>query len=254
MGPTRASRDPLRQRCGRQTPRLRPFAPASRLRPRCAPPPSPSPRLSSPGATCSTRTPRSRRRRTTTRTRTRSSWPSTGSTTRRADLHNTLQWAFGEMRSDNTSFQFNARDRGGSDLEAIDEFTMSADNNLIASYWSTAYNGIAQTNYVLRSIDGVAFGDEARKERAEGGGPVYAGVAPLPARPALRRRPARARAADGPGRRRRPPARPGRRRSTTRGSSRTSSRRSRSSRGAHADRAAAGSPRGPPGRSSPTST
>ena len=79
------------------------------------------------------------------------------------DLHNTLQWAFGEMRSDNTSFQFNAADRGGSDFEAIDEFTMSADNGAIAGYWNTAYNGIAQANYVLRSIDDVSFGDEARR-------------------------------------------------------------------------------------------
>ena len=78
-------------------------------------------------------------------------------------LYGTLQWAYGEFRSDNTSFQFNPNDRGGSSFEAIDWFLLSADNGNIAGYWNNAYNGIARANFILASIEDVPFQDEAAK-------------------------------------------------------------------------------------------
>lgn len=78
-------------------------------------------------------------------------------------LHNTLQWGFGEFRSDNTSFQFNPADRGGSPFEAIDWFILNADNGNIGAYWSTAYTGIMRSNFILASIEDVTFTDESLK-------------------------------------------------------------------------------------------
>ena len=78
-------------------------------------------------------------------------------------LYGTLQWAYGEFRSDNTSFQFNPNDRGGSPFEAIDWFLLSADNGNIAAYWNNAYNGIARANFILASVEDVPFTDESVK-------------------------------------------------------------------------------------------
>ena len=76
-------------------------------------------------------------------------------------LYGTLQWAYGEFRSDNTSFQFNPDDRGGSDFEAIDWFLLAPDNPNVAAYWNSAYNGIARANFILASVEDVPFEDEA---------------------------------------------------------------------------------------------
>ena len=78
-------------------------------------------------------------------------------------LYATLQWAYGEFRSDNTTFQFNPDDRGGAPFEAIDWFLLSPDSPDIANYWNNAYNGIARANFILASIDDVPFTDEPVK-------------------------------------------------------------------------------------------
>ncbi len=83
-------------------------------------------------------------------------------------LHNTLQWGFGEFRSDNTTFQFNPQDRGGSPFEEIDWFLMNADNGNIASYWDVTYSGIMRANFILNSIDPVPYTDEALKATRKG--------------------------------------------------------------------------------------
>ncbi|PQV48844.1 SusD-like starch-binding protein associating with outer membrane [Jejuia pallidilutea] len=73
---------------------------------------------------------------------------------------NNGQWRFGEFRSDNTSYQRNEADRGGTPTEEIDEFTMNSDNGNISSYWNAWYGGILDCNLVLNNIDNVDFDDE----------------------------------------------------------------------------------------------
>lgn len=70
---------------------------------------------------------------------------------------NNGQWRFGEFRSDNTSYQRNEADRGGSGTEAIDEFTMNSDNGNIGGYWNGLYNAVLACNVVLENIDNVEF-------------------------------------------------------------------------------------------------
>ena len=83
-------------------------------------------------------------------------------------LHDQQQWAFGEFRSDNTSFQYNPGDRGRADFEAIDEFTMTSDNPNILSYWTIAYGGVSRSNQVLTNIEGVTFNDEQEQRTRTG--------------------------------------------------------------------------------------
>ncbi|MEO1054507.1 MAG: RagB/SusD family nutrient uptake outer membrane protein [Bacteroidota bacterium] len=78
-------------------------------------------------------------------------------------LYSGQQWVFGEFRSDNTSFQFNAQDRGGAGLEALDEFIANSSSGNIANYWNTSYQGVFRTTNILESIDQVEFTDEASK-------------------------------------------------------------------------------------------
>jgi len=64
-----------------------------------------------------------------------------------------------EMRSDNTTFQFNEQGRGALHTEQIDEFKESSENNQIEFFWQTSYQGIYQTNVVLDRIESVDYGN-----------------------------------------------------------------------------------------------
>ncbi|HLR32967.1 MAG TPA: RagB/SusD family nutrient uptake outer membrane protein [Fodinibius sp.] len=77
-------------------------------------------------------------------------------------------WAMTEMRSDNTSYQFNVSDRGEQQMEELDEFLITPSNNDIEAVWSNIYSGILQTNMVLGRIGEVEFEDEAREEQFRG--------------------------------------------------------------------------------------
>lgn len=72
-------------------------------------------------------------------------------------------WAMTEMRSDNTTFEYNNEDRGTLQLENMDYFQMTTDNIYLASIWSTIYNSIAQCNGVIGHINDVKYADEAEK-------------------------------------------------------------------------------------------
>ncbi len=78
---------------------------------------------------------------------------------RNRELHNRFQWRFGEMRSDNTSFQ--PRRNGIND---IDEFLLTSGNQQILEYWRTCYAGISRANYVLFNIDNIVFNHEQTRE------------------------------------------------------------------------------------------
>ncbi|WP_083326248.1 RagB/SusD family nutrient uptake outer membrane protein [Hymenobacter coccineus] len=74
------------------------------------------------------------------------------------DLTNLEYWVYGEMRSDNTSFQYNNTDRGQeSQREFVDEFLVSANSESVLSYWQGSYRGISRCNDVLGHIDAVTM-------------------------------------------------------------------------------------------------
>lgn len=73
---------------------------------------------------------------------------------------NNGQWRFGEFRSDNTYYQRNPSDRGGSGTEEIDEFTMNSNNGNISDYWNDWYNGVLSCNIVLQNIEDVPFNSQ----------------------------------------------------------------------------------------------
>lgn len=77
-------------------------------------------------------------------------------------------WAMTEMRSDNTSYQFNVADRGEQQMEELDEFLITPDNNDIEEIWSNIYSGILQCNTVLNRIDEVEFSEQNTKDQFKG--------------------------------------------------------------------------------------
>ncbi len=66
-------------------------------------------------------------------------------------------WAFSEMRSDNTTYQYNTVDLSGSRYEEMDKFIMTTDNDLLNSCWNYSYIGIAKCNSVLYYIEDKDF-------------------------------------------------------------------------------------------------
>jgi hypothetical protein len=63
-------------------------------------------------------------------------------------------WVFSEMRSDNTTFQYNPVDRSGFRFWDLDRFLMTTDNNLVINMWRDSYDGIGKCNTVIaRSED-----------------------------------------------------------------------------------------------------
>jgi tetratricopeptide (TPR) repeat protein len=64
-----------------------------------------------------------------------------------------------EMRSDNTTYQFNVDNRGALHAEQIDEFREQSENIEIQAFWQTSYQGIYQTNVILDRIESVEYGN-----------------------------------------------------------------------------------------------
>lgn len=73
-------------------------------------------------------------------------------------------WLFGEMRSDNTTFQYNAPQRGQENREFVDEFLVTPDNILIRDYWRDCYVGIARCNDVLDNVDRITMSDQSKNQ------------------------------------------------------------------------------------------
>jgi hypothetical protein len=57
-----------------------------------------------------------------------------------------------EMRSDNAFFDYNSKDRGGSDAEKLSEFLDDASNSTIYTLWSADFQGIQRTDIILDKI------------------------------------------------------------------------------------------------------
>jgi len=76
--------------------------------------------------------------------------------------------AMTEMRSDNTTYQYDESNRGSQQREELDEFLISTTNNQVQDVWSRFYTTIQQANIVLGKIDAVEFADENVKNQYKG--------------------------------------------------------------------------------------
>lgn len=77
-------------------------------------------------------------------------------------------WAMTEMRSDNTTFEYNNEDRGSLQLENLDYFQVTTDNNYLETIWTSIYNSIAQCNGVIEHIDDVPYVSDDQKAEIYG--------------------------------------------------------------------------------------
>ena len=82
-------------------------------------------------------------------------------------MFNTHLWVWGEFKSDNTSFRYNPTDRGGFNLEQIDEFTAAADNGNFNGLYQDSFEGIERSNYVLQNLQTIEFASPENKEVKE---------------------------------------------------------------------------------------
>lgn len=64
-------------------------------------------------------------------------------------LYNGSFWALGEMRSDNTSYEFNPNDRSGTNKEEIDEFRDINTNDMVNSFLTSSFTDIGRCNVIL---------------------------------------------------------------------------------------------------------
>jgi starch-binding outer membrane protein, SusD/RagB family len=71
-------------------------------------------------------------------------------------------WAFGEMRSDNATFQHNLTDQAGYRFWNLDQFIMDAQNEILSTTWNACYAGIGKCNNVLKYLEGTNIGNKDR--------------------------------------------------------------------------------------------
>ena len=64
-------------------------------------------------------------------------------------------WLFGEMRSDNTTFQYNAPQRGQENREQVDQFLANSANTLLQDFWRDTYTSIFRCNDVLDKVNNI---------------------------------------------------------------------------------------------------
>jgi hypothetical protein len=67
-------------------------------------------------------------------------------------LYTGSSWAMGEMRSDNTSYEYNPYDRSGTNKEELDEFRELNNNDIVQDYFSTSYTGIGRCNVIINRL------------------------------------------------------------------------------------------------------
>jgi starch-binding outer membrane protein, SusD/RagB family len=87
----------------------------------------------------------------------------TGGYKKIADIVTGQLWIYGDMLSDNTSYSYNPTDRGGANLENIDEFIATSDNGEFNGLFQESYDGIQRTNFILEKIGGINFVNPATK-------------------------------------------------------------------------------------------
>lgn len=83
-------------------------------------------------------------------------------------LHKSRMWWIGELRSDNTTWPKPGMLYGDEQADEFDEFCMSADHQFMDGFWSSAYNGIMRSNYMIKYMDNATFSDEAIRDTRMG--------------------------------------------------------------------------------------
>ncbi|SDL54836.1 Starch-binding associating with outer membrane [Catalinimonas alkaloidigena] len=79
-------------------------------------------------------------------------------------IYNNQFWALAEMRSDNTSYQYNTGDRSGFALEEIDTFRELPDNTYLGSFFSASYEAISRCNVIIGRIADAPVDDATRQQ------------------------------------------------------------------------------------------
>lgn len=64
-------------------------------------------------------------------------------------LYNGSFWVMGEMRSDNTSYEYDPYDRSATDKEEIDEFRELNNNDIVQAFFDDSYVDIGRCNIIL---------------------------------------------------------------------------------------------------------
>ena len=82
-------------------------------------------------------------------------------------IQNNSMWLFGEVRSDNTSYQLNTADRSGTPREEIDEFRDIDQNANFQTFFNSSYLGIGRCNLILTKIKSATF-DQTSRDQIEG--------------------------------------------------------------------------------------
>ncbi|WP_134091286.1 RagB/SusD family nutrient uptake outer membrane protein [Olivibacter sp. XZL3] len=73
-------------------------------------------------------------------------------------------WVFGEMRSDNTTFQYNEPQRGQENREFVDQFLLNSANTLLRDFWQQSYTAISRCNEVLAREASIEMSQESRNQ------------------------------------------------------------------------------------------
>jgi len=70
------------------------------------------------------------------------------------------------MRSDNTKYTYDTKDRGGLTTEQIADFLDDKSNGVVSTIWTADFNGIQRTNVILDRLQTVSSGisDTARNQ------------------------------------------------------------------------------------------
>ncbi|MEQ9437896.1 MAG: RagB/SusD family nutrient uptake outer membrane protein [Cyclobacteriaceae bacterium] len=74
-------------------------------------------------------------------------------------------WIFTEVRSDNSTYQYNPNNRCCITREQVDEFLNTATDRYTEDVWTVLYNGVQQANTILNRIEGVTFSDMSKKDQ-----------------------------------------------------------------------------------------
>lgn len=71
-------------------------------------------------------------------------------------------WAMSEMRSDNTTFQYNTTDQSGHRFWSLNNFTLSAQDEITHNIWTSSYDGIGKCNNLIQYSEGVEYENKDR--------------------------------------------------------------------------------------------
>lgn len=73
-------------------------------------------------------------------------------------LYNGSFWMLAEMRSDNTSYEYDPYDRSGTQKEEIDEFREINNNEYVEAFFNAGYTGIGRCNVIIGRLPAANLG------------------------------------------------------------------------------------------------